>query len=543
MAKHFSNFNYRRNLIILLIFLQLLTVSSILLLSRINIDRVLVGNAYNSMAEKIARSIDHTSTFLEPAYQTSKTLETLATNDILNFTDVKTAEKLFFTELLDHLNFAGIYIANDNGDFIYMRRNQAIHQESKDKSEIFQTKLIFNKQDFRHVTLKSHNYNFDLLDQKQVPTDTYNPKSRPWYLLATEKKSIVWTEPYTFFTSQKLGITIAKAYQNKNNQTRGVIGIDIELDELSTFLDKVNVDDYLIRINDNDNNLIAATSNNSVESIDGLNNLSIAQEKRGRFKQHDEEYLYVRESLSSDNNNIKLPEWTIFTSAKTYPFLTETRTVEKRNIIIAAATLLLSILFSWLIANKTSKPVENWMNQATTDSLTGLYNRHFFFNAGNRIYNNRIKNNSHLAMLMIDIDNLKQINDNFGHNIGDEAILAISTCMESESGNEDLLARFGGDEFILLTEFTSMRQIMRFAEDLRLAVEELEIQTMAGKIDMSISIGIALTKQHQNLSFLDFIDLADQTLYSSKHAGRNKVSLLNLEQQESESNQYETKNS
>ena len=90
MIKHFSSFSYRRNLVTLLIFLQLLTVTSILLLSRINVDRVIVDNAYSSMAQKIAQSLDHTRTFLEPAYSASKTLETMASSDVINFVNIDT---------------------------------------------------------------------------------------------------------------------------------------------------------------------------------------------------------------------------------------------------------------------------------------------------------------------------------------------------------------------------------------------------------------------------------------------------------------------
>jgi len=533
MANHFSNFNYRRNLIILLIFLQLLTVTSILLLSRINVDRVIVDNAYSSIAQKIAQSLDHTRAFLEPAYMTSKTLKTMAENDVVNFIDIDTVEKFFFTELLDHPNFAGIYIANEKGDFIYMRREDAQNKTSSDANEKFQTKFILNTKNTRDIKLRWRNHAFELTDQKQDSSDKYTPLTRPWYLLAMEKNQIIWTKPYTFFTSKKPGITIAIPYQNKNNQLKGVIGIDIELHQLSTFLDKINFDKYYIRINDTENNLIAETSNKSALSESDLNKLSLKGAGHGTFKEANEEYLYIHETLTSEENSITFPEWNLFSTAKTYPFLVEIRDIEKRNILIAALTFLLSIFFSWLIANKTSKPVENWMNQATTDNLTGLYNRHFFFNTGNTKYSEYQQNdNVHLAVMMVDMDNLKQVNDNYGHNIGDEIIKAVAKCLQSSIGSDDLLARYGGDEFILLTKVKSTHQITRFADDLRNNVEKLKASTSSGDINVTISIGVALTSQNQNLSFLDFIDLADQTLYQSKNSGRNKVRFINSQSQE-----------
>ena len=532
MSKQFFRFNYRRNLLLMLIFLQLLTVTSIILLSRINIDRLIVDQAYDAMAKTIVQSVNHTRLFVEPSYRTSTTIKTLMDNDVINFKNVETVEKLFFNELLNNPNFAGIYIANDNGDFIYMGRTQQNQSSAKRQEHAFITKIISQSSNERKVTLRWRKDTFDQTRQVSDPTDEYNAKNRPWYILATEFQRASWTDPYTFFTSKRTGVTIAVPFKNAKTQNTGVIGVDIEIHQLSNFLDSINNNDHYIRIMDGKNNLIAETSNMNALSEQYVQNLleenKVSTKLRNTFNQNGEEYLFVQEKLASLHAEIPFPQWNILTYAKTSPFLVKTRAIEKRNIYIAVITLFLSILLSILIASKTSKPVENWMNQATTDSLTGLYSRHFFFNTGNTIFNDHIKNqNHHLSLMMIDVDLFKQVNDNYGHSIGDEVLKALSNCLRSVAGDDELLARFGGEEFILLTNVKSANEAMHLAENIRQTVEELRIKTAVGELSITVSIGVALTKPKLNMSFMEFIGYADYTLYESKDSGRNQVTLAN----------------
>lgn len=538
MSKQFFQFNYRRNLVLMLIFLQLITVTSILLLSRINVERLIVDRAYDAMAKTILQSVDHARSFLAPAYQTSETLKTLVDNSVVNFNDIETVEKLFFNELLNNKNFAGVYLANDKGDFIYMRRelnNSSDGAISIDQQ--FQTKIIKHTSNKRSVTSRWRDQNFKLIKEEATPNDTFNAKERPWYKLATSAKQAAWTKPYTFFTSKMRGVTIATPFQN-NIEPSGVIGIDIEVHELSSFLDQINTENYYIRINDAENNLVAETINTQVLSNQRLADLlmtkkGISNTPKGTFTENKKEYLFIQNSLTTNKEKNELPNWNVFTYAKTLPFLIETRAIESRNILIAAITLFLSILLSIFIASRTSKPVEDWMNQATTDSLTGLFSRHFFFNTGSTLYNDYTKNrNHHLAVMMIDVDHFKKVNDSYGHNIGDETLKAIANCIRSTIGDDELLARFGGEEFILLTRVNTIRETMRLAEDIRKAIEKLDISTMAGEVKVTVSIGVALTNNVKEMSFLEFIDHADQTLYESKNSGRNQVTIMSNKQTE-----------
>ena len=533
MSKQYSRFNYRRNLVIMLVFLQLITVISILLLSRINTERVLIENAYGTMAKTIAQSVEHTRSFLKPAYKTNDTLRILANGGVISFNDIETVEKLFFTELTNNNDFAGIYIASQSGDFIYMLRQP---HPTNSKKNTFQTKTITMNGSARQVMFRWRNNDFSKIKQQNITSYDYDPRSRPWYKLAIETRSSAWTEPYRFFTSKKRGITVSAPINNKTGYVKGVVGIDIELDKLSGFLKSISdhSNEY-IRITDEYGYLVADSGNSLKLSSNELNSLiqprqaETHTENFGTFVKHQQEYLYVQESLKQ---NIHEPEWHIFTSAKTSPFLTEIRAIEKRNIFIAAMTFLLSVFISIMIATKTSKPVENWMNQATTDSLTKLYNRHYFFNAGNNLYSEHSKKPDHqLALMMIDLDSFKRVNDSYGHNVGDDVLKSVAKHIKSLT-NEDntLLARFGGEEFIILTKTASHKEALQLAETIRKEIANLIVKTTAGDIQVTASIGVSFSDTEHTMSFLEFIDSADKALYHSKDEGRDRVSLTKKSQ-------------
>jgi len=526
MINFFKN-SFRGKLVIMLIFLQLLTVASILFLSRVNIDRLMIDSAYSDISKTIEQSVDHTQSFIDPAHKTIGSLKTLADNNVINFNDSETVEKLFFSMLQENSHFAGVFIGNDSGDFIYMLRNE----EPEISGETFQTKIIENSANDRSVFFRWKGDDFHTTREEQVTDYDYDPRIRPWYLLAQEQQKTAWTEPYTFFTSKKPGITIAAPILDKVTNQQGVIGIDIELEELSAFLDRINTNDAYIQIIDDNKNLIAESSfpnilsDTQIHSL--LNDFSNSENNpRKTFIDNEEEYLFIHQSLKEGSKGLVSPTWEVFAYTQTQPFLVKVRNIEKQNILIAITTLFMSILLSILIANKTSKPVEQWINEAKTDPLTQLHNRNYFFAQGRSIYSNYLKKqNHHLALLMIDIDYFKDINDKHGHAFGDSVLKTFSDFLKSAVREEDVVARYGGEEFIVLAEVLNKREAMQFADRLRESVENYNFVCANQNINLTVSIGVSVTDHQIETNFEEFIKFADQALYDSKGEGRNRVTI------------------
>jgi len=144
-------------------------------------------------------------------------------------------ERYFLDQLAIYPHFAGIYIGQPNGDFYYVSRH------SQRTPGGFRTKIILHRGDIRQTRLIWRDNKMDIVADEFDPQDRYDPRVRPWYQKALEKRKIVWTDPYIFFTSQKPGITIAGPVYNKSGGLKGVVGVDIEIDQLSIFIGNLNI--------------------------------------------------------------------------------------------------------------------------------------------------------------------------------------------------------------------------------------------------------------------------------------------------------------
>ncbi len=127
-----------------------------------------------------------------------------------------------------------------------------------------------------------------------------------------------------------------------------------------------------------------------------------------------------------------------------------------------------------------------------------------------------------LAAIMIDIDSFKPINDEYGHSVGDEVLLVAARRIDRGLSDEDILGRYGGEEFAAILPDASLDQGVHVAERLREHIGETPIKTSIGPLDVTISLGVAaLTEPGQSLTGL--LNIADQNLLQAKRDGRNRV--------------------
>ena len=154
---------------------------------------------------------------------------------------------------------------------------------------------------------------------------------------------------------------------------------------------------------------------------------------------------------------------------------------------------------------------------ATTDPLTGVCNRRSFFEMAEQICA-RAGPETSLSAIMIDIDHFKQINDHYGHDIGDAAIRAVADLAASESPT---VGRLGGEEFAFLLESTELSKAMQCAEHLRAHVAALQIETAQGPMQLTCSFGVSEWRPGDTIDRL--LRRADAALYLAKDMGRNRV--------------------
>jgi len=171
---------------------------------------------------------------------------------------------------------------------------------------------------------------------------------------------------------------------------------------------------------------------------------------------------------------------------------------------------------------------EEFKKQANTEPLTKLFNRRYFLDHAEREFNRAKRHSSDLALMSIDIDYFKKINDEFGHPAGDKVLIKVSNSLKSYIRTEDILARIGGEEFSILLPETSLKAAREVAERIRHGQSKMILTgEWRGEINVTLSIGIATFEVNDN-KFEQLFSRADKALYLAKNAGRNNVHYLKL---------------
>lgn len=167
---------------------------------------------------------------------TALTKRLLASKVVSNQSDgIGVLERYLSEQLSVNPHFAGIYVGMPNGDFYDVR-----HYDAKIKDG-FRTKLILNAPQGRTVRLVYRDSRFQPMLEETDDADPYDPRQRPWYQKAIAQNRIVWTNPYIFYTSRKPGITIAGPFFDASGKLMGVVGVDIEIDQLSVFIGNLKI--------------------------------------------------------------------------------------------------------------------------------------------------------------------------------------------------------------------------------------------------------------------------------------------------------------
>lgn len=157
------------------------------------------------------------------------------------------------------------------------------------------------------------------------------------------------------------------------------------------------------------------------------------------------------------------------------------------------------------------------------DPLTGLNNRRAFYQKADPVWSTALRKGRDAAVISIDIDHFKLINDSHGHIHGDEALIAVAHVLKRSIRLGDILARWGGEEFIVFMPETSLEEAAAMAERLRAATADIRIRHASGYTVLTASLGVAQKGSgHDTLDML--ISAADNAMYTSKQQGRNQVS-------------------
>jgi two-component system cell cycle response regulator len=158
-----------------------------------------------------------------------------------------------------------------------------------------------------------------------------------------------------------------------------------------------------------------------------------------------------------------------------------------------------------------------------TDGLTNLYNHRYFQDELVRAFEESVRYGRPLSLAIVDLDYFKKVNDSYGHAVGDEVLKAVSKLFQESIRSTDLAARYGGEEFAVMMPETELHDAMTFAEKIRTLIESSPIQTQAGHVPVTVSVGVAAVPHPKIPAAKELIVAADNALYRAKNGGRNQV--------------------
>ncbi|NTW97145.1 MAG: diguanylate cyclase [Oscillochloris sp.] len=175
------------------------------------------------------------------------------------------------------------------------------------------------------------------------------------------------------------------------------------------------------------------------------------------------------------------------------------------------------------IATQNARLFARIQKMATIDPLTQIPNRRHFFDLATREIERSDRYRRPLSLIMFDIDSFKAVNDTYGHLAGDQVLRAVAACCRDDLRDIDTVARFGGEEFVVLLPETTYDRALQVAQRLRTRIAEMLVESDAGTISVTVSIGVESCDDVFAGVLKDLIDRADQALYVAKNGGRDQV--------------------
>lgn len=192
------------------------------------------------------------------------------------------------------------------------------------------------------------------------------------------------------------------------------------------------------------------------------------------------------------------------------------------EILALVAPVVLVAYITTMLSADIRYAVDKIKQVSDTDDLTGLYNMRAFSSMLQRAFKQSVRHAHPLSVIMVDSDNLKNVNDSLGHDAGNRLLQHLVRCVKDELRGSDVMARFGGDEFVILLPETNRHGAHELAERIRNSVEVSRFDVRGNDFNITISLGIAsYPDDGGNLEMI--LDKADKAMYRAKNQGRNRV--------------------
>jgi diguanylate cyclase (GGDEF)-like protein len=488
-----------------------------------------------SMGKTVANQADK---FLAPAERAIRNASHLVSTGILNPNADQDLVQYFVAHLQANPYVKGLFLGRDDGSFMFVYKSD----------DGLKAKRIVFENGKKVVTIQS-------LDNGAIETvanDTYDPRKRGWFKKARSAKAnnpVIWTDVYTFFTAKTPGLTTASSLTDAQGNRAGVMGIDIDVTDLSRFISDIpHSRRASAAIVAPDLSLVASSDLKRLNellkkpkasmptilafageplralfnSVQQSGDLGSGSAQLRELTIANETHLGLARPLELSNGNIN---WSLMIQMPRDEYSGGLMSTLSNNLRLLAALVVLPILAIVAMLILTN-PIYRMHRDATTDALTATLSRSEF----SRKLTQMMRQNRRLddagltvAVIALDLDGFKSINDKFGHHTGDMVLQGVAKRLESRLRNGELVSRVGGDEFLLALRTPPGKDIWRTAERLRRAIARTPIETDDGEHLVGVTLGVAVAKESDTWQSL--VLEADQALIYGKGVRKNMTYL------------------
>ena len=524
-----------RGLLVLLVIVgQIASICFVLVGTHRQTREQFTVNAEQTLDDFAKRVADQSQRYLVPAITAVTVAQRLIDQDVISAFDDVELERYFLAKLESVTSLGGLYLGRPDGSFLFVSR----------EPDGLRTKRISIDEGERSVQFQQYS-DFTPPRIWTDSEDTYDPRARPWYLDAIESESLIWTEPYMFFTSGRPGISAAINLSNQAEETIGVIGVDVYISDLSSFIE-MSGDDYLgsAIIVDENRHVIAYSSGSYLNSIAGLEapplleditdgSLSAlhaqrhlsdvsASETSGEITRIMDEgvaHIGLTRGFSIQGSSAS---WTLLAQIPEAEYSGGVIELLHNNLWFLIATVLLPGIILAAVIMRLTAPLERYYREASVDQLTGALTRNEFFHRLAKITHNVRRNDreSQVVVVVLDLDGFKAVNDEYDHSVGDLVLSEIAKRLRMRIREGELVGRLGGDEFVLALRVHKGIDYMEIVESVRRRAVEDGISSPHGIHVVGLTAGVARWREGESAE--ELVQRADQALMRGKKSVKNR---------------------
>jgi len=447
------------------------------------------------------------------------------------------AEEIYKNKALSTKYAKKVHEVNAQGDFVLdipvlsnltgfgglEHSKEVLHEmaSSLELTRYFAIVKGLNKSFVRVYYASKHNFatSFPYVWSDQYMWDNSMLKKAPWLYaspMLNPDGDLFFTPLHKEIKKERLLLTIGHPVYSKK-KFLGTVNLDIAVASESAFLDSKNQYDGTYVIVDPSGQIIAASGLEGYTTTAVFNAKELLSEALlalpftdGQNVSFENDYICVKK--------FEMVPWKlIYIKNKMDIYITPLYYI---GMMLAMILLLFGVK---ILINRLADSRNELERQALTDPMTKLYNRRYLSEITQHMLGLMRRSSSNLAVIMLDIDKFKNVNDTYGHQVGDEVIIKLAETLTEYTRKSDVVCRLGGEEFLVLLPETNVEGAMLKAETLRKVVEELTL-TLADELKLSFTISLGVSQVAIDEENFDAaMNRADVALYEAKESGRNKV--------------------